>query len=157
MNRKEKAVPFYESIVIARQDVSATQVETLTDEFTNYLTEAGGTIGRREYWGLKSLSYRIKKNRKGHYVLLNYDAPSEAVQEMERNMRLSEDILRYMTIRMEDIPEGPSVVMQRRDERDSRDSRGDRGDRGDRGPRRDYRGDSDDAPVAEAKSSEGDE
>lgn len=153
-------MPFYESIVIARQDVSAAQVETLTDEFAGQLTEAGGTIGRREYWGLKSLSYRIKKNRKGHYVLLNFDAPAEAVHEMERKMRLSEDILRYMTIRMEDMPEGPSVIMQRRDERDSRDSRdgrGDRGDRGDRGPRRDSRSDSDDAPSASAKSSEGDE
>lgn len=150
-------MPFYESIVIARQDVSATQVETLTDEFASQLTDAGGTIGRREYWGLKSLSYRIKKNRKGHYVLLNFDAPAEAVHEMERRMRLSEDILRYMTIRLDDMPEGPSVVMQRRDERDSRDGRGDRGDRGDRGPRRDSRSDSDNASGAEAKSSEGDE
>lgn len=144
-------MPFYESIVIARQDVSATQVETLTDEFASQLTDAGGTIGRREYWGLKSLSYRIKKNRKGHYVLLNFDAPAEAVHEMERRMRLSEDILRYMTIRLDDMPEGPSVVMQRRDERDGR------GDRGDRGPRRDSRPDSDNASGAEAKSSEGDE
>lgn len=150
-------MPFYESIVIARQDVSATQVETLTDEFASQLTDAGGTIGRREYWGLKSLSYRIKKNRKGHYVLLNFDAPAEAVHEMERRMRLSEDILRYMTIRLDDMPEGPSVVMQRRDERDSRDGRGDRGDRGDRGPRRDSRPESDNASGAEAKSSEGDE
>lgn len=146
-------MPFYESIVIARQDVSATQVEALTEEFTGYLTEAGGTIGRHEYWGLKSLSYRIKKNRKGHYILLNYDAPPAAVQEMERNMRLSEDILRYMTVRMDGIPEGPSVVMQRRDERDSR---GDRGDRGDRGPRRDNRADAEEAPAVEATPAEGD-
>lgn len=129
----------YETILIARQDVSATQAEALADQFQGFLTAEGGEIARREYWGLRNLAYRIKKNRKGHYVLLNYTAPASAVQEMERNMRLSEDILRYMTVRTDDMPEGPSVVMQRKDERSDRGPRGgrggDRGDRGDRGPR----------------------
>lgn len=130
----------YETILIARQDVSATQAEALADQFQGFLTAEGGEIARREYWGLRNLAYRIKKNRKGHYVLLNYTAPASAVQEMERNMRLSEDILRYMTVRTDDLPEGASVVMQRKDERNDRGPRGgrggDRGDRGgDRGPR----------------------
>lgn len=109
---------FYENIFIARQEVSAAQVEALADAFSEVISGAGGTIHRREYWGLKSLAYRIKKNRKGHYVLFNIEAPSEAVQEMERQMGLNEDVLRHMTLRTEEIPEGPSVVMQGRGDRD---------------------------------------
>lgn len=118
-------MPYYENVMIARQDISAAQVEALTEQFTAILSEGGGSVGRKEYWGLRNLSYRIKKNRKGHYVLLNFEAPAAAVQEMERNMRLNEDVLRFMTCRTEDLPETPSVVMQRRDERD-RGSRGGR-------------------------------
>ncbi|MDX1738414.1 MAG: 30S ribosomal protein S6 [Alphaproteobacteria bacterium] len=117
----------YETLLIARQDVSASQAEALADQFISFLTAEGGEIARREYWGLKNLAYRIKKNRKGHYVLVNYAAPHSAVVEMERNMRLSEDILRFMTTRTDAKVEGPSVVMQRRDDRSERSERGGRG------------------------------
>ena len=124
----------YENVFIARQDVPTTQVEALTTQFTELVTNLGGTVSKKEYWGLRSLTYRIKKNRKGHYVLLNIDAPPPAVHEMERTMRLSEDILRYLTVRVDALEEGPSAMMQRRDERSDRDR--DRGDRFERGPRR---------------------
>lgn len=120
---------FYEHIFLARQDVSAAQVEELTNTYTELLGNNGGKVTKSEYWGVKSLSYRINKNRKAHYTLLNIDAPHAAVSEMERQMRINEDILRYMTIRVDALEEGPSVMMQKRDERS------DRGDRG-RGPRR---------------------
>lgn len=128
----------YEHIFLARQDVSSQQVEELTTTITNVLTDAGGKVTKNEYWGLKTLSYRIRKNRKAHYTLLNIDAPHAAVAEMERQMRINEDILRFMTIRVDELEEGPSAMMQKRD-RDDRDGpRGDRGgfDRGDRRPRR---------------------
>ncbi len=117
-------MPHYENIFIARQDVSATQVDALADGFAEIITGGGGSINRREYWGLKSLAYRIKKNRKGHFVLFNIEAPSDTVREMERNMGLSEDVLRHLTIRMDAAPEGPSVMMQGRGEREraTRDS-----------------------------------
>lgn len=108
---------FYETVLIARQDVSATQAESLADHFSGFLTAEGGKISRREYWGLRNLAYRIKKNRKGHYFLLNFDAPASAVAEMERNMRLSDDVLRYMTVRAADLPEDASVVLQRREDK----------------------------------------
>jgi small subunit ribosomal protein S6 len=130
-------MPLYETVFIARQDVSTTQVEALTEGFATGVKERGGEVKKREYWGLRNLSYRIKKNRKGHYVLMNIEAPAPAVQEMERTMRLNEDVLRYITVRVDALEEGPSAMMQRRDERGDRDrDRGDRyGDR-DRGPRR---------------------
>ena len=128
----------YEHIFLARQDVSPTQVEELTTAFTDLITQGGGKVTKNEYWGLKSLSYRIKKNRKAHYTLLNIDAPHTAVAEMERQMGINEDILRFMTIRVDELEEGPSAMMQKRD-RDDRDG-GDRGGRGapsgDRRPRR---------------------
>lgn len=130
-------MPNYELVLIARQDVSANHVETITDEIKGEITGAEGSISRHEYWGLRNLAYRIKKNRKGHYVLLNFQAAPDAVQEMERKMRLHDDILRFMTTRTDDLPEEASIVMQRREER----GRGDRGDRGDRGPRGDRGGD----------------
>jgi small subunit ribosomal protein S6 len=111
-------MPHYENIFITRQEVSAAQVDGLADAFAGVISEAGGTIHRREYWGLKTLAYRIKKNRKGHYVLFNIEAPSDAVQEMERQMRLNEDVLRHLTVRLEAVPEGPSVVMQGRGDRE---------------------------------------
>jgi small subunit ribosomal protein S6 len=132
----------YEHIYLARQDVSAQQVEELTNALTEVLTQGGGKVTKNEYWGLKSLSYRIKKNRKAHYSLLNIDAPAAAVAEMERQMRINEDILRFMTVRVDELEEGPSAMMQKRD-RDDRDGDrpggpGGRGgfDRGDRRPRR---------------------
>ncbi|MBN9308326.1 MAG: 30S ribosomal protein S6 [Devosia sp.] len=132
----------YEHIFLARQDVSPTQVEELTTAFTDLITQGGGKVTKNEYWGLKSLSYRIKKNRKAHYTLLNIDAPHAAVAEMERQQGLSEDILRFMTIRVDELEEGPSAMMQKRDRDDDRGERGgprgDRGgfDRGSRPPRR---------------------
>ena len=120
----------YEHIFLARQDVSAQQVEEMTNALTEVLAAGGGKVTKNEYWGLKSLSYRIKKNRKAHYSLLNIDAPSAAVTEMERQMRINEDILRFMTVRVDELEEGPSAMMQKRD-RDDRD--GDRGGRPDRG------------------------
>ncbi len=142
---------FYENVFIARQDVTTAQVEALADGFANILKEGGGSVTKREYWGLRNLSFRIKKNRKGHYVLLNIDAPPAAVQEMERNMRISEDILRFLTVRVDALEEGPSAMLQKREER------GDRGDRwGDRGPRRrdaDYGGEP--AGRGEARPTEG--
>ncbi|HEY0920439.1 30S ribosomal protein S6 [Devosia sp.] len=120
----------YEHIFLARQDVSAQQVEELTNALTEVLVQGGGKVTKNEYWGLKSLSYRIKKNRKAHYSLLNIDAPSAAVTEMERQMRINEDILRFMTVRVDELEEGPSAMMQKRD-RDDRD--GERGGRPDRG------------------------
>jgi small subunit ribosomal protein S6 len=124
---------FYESVLIARQDISAAQVDTLVEEFKNLLQGNGGQVTKTEYWGLRNLSYRIKKNRKGHYVLLNLEAPSAAVQEFERNMRLHEDVLRYLTVRVDALEEGPSIVMQSRSrDRDGRFRDRDRGHRGDR-------------------------
>jgi small subunit ribosomal protein S6 len=108
-------MPLYESVVIARQDIATTQVDTLADELTNIITEGGGTITKRELWGLRSLTYRIKKNRKGHYVLFNIDAPPAAITEYERRMRLNEDVLRYLTVRVETLEEGPSAVLTNKD------------------------------------------
>ena len=122
-------MPLYESIFIARQDVSAAQVDSLADGFEKIITDNSGSVERREYWGLRTLAYRIKKNRKGHYVLFNLDAPSEAVQEMERNMSLNEDVFRFMTVRLENLREDASPIMQGKGDRDR--------DRADRGSKRD--------------------
>lgn len=132
-------MPFYENVFIARQDISASQVESLADTFANIITENGGKVTKRELWGLKNLAFRIKKNRKGHYVLFNIDAPAAAVHEMERNMRINEDVLRYLTIRVDELEEGPSAMLQSRHrDRDDRDGRGSRDGRGrDDRPRRD--------------------
>ena len=111
---------FYESVYIARPDISTAQVEALTQRLTEIVESGGGRVTKNEYWGLKNLAYRIKKNRKGHYSLLNIDAPSEAVGEYERNMRLSEDVLRYLTVRVDELDESPSIMMTR----GSRDDRG---------------------------------
>ena len=108
-------MPLYESVVIARQDIATTQVDTLADELTAILTEGGGKVTKRESWGLRSLTYRIKKNRKGHYVLFNIDAPSAAINEYERRMRINEDVLRYLTVRVEEHEEGQSAVLQNKD------------------------------------------
>jgi small subunit ribosomal protein S6 len=126
----------YEHIYLARQDVSAQQVEAITEQLKGIITGAGGSVGKVEYWGVKSLAYRIKKNRKAHFTLMNIDADAAAVAEMERQMRINEDILRMMTIRVEAHEDGPSMMMRKRDDDDRRGPRGDRGDRGDRGPRR---------------------
>jgi small subunit ribosomal protein S6 len=153
----------YENVFIARQEISSAQVDALADQFNTILTENGGAIKKKEYWGLRSLAFRIKKNRKGHYVLLNIDAPAAAVHELERQMRINEDILRFLTIRVDELEEGPSAMMQSRgrddrprrfDDRPPRryDDRGPRGD--DRGPRGDDRGPRGDAMQSEAQAGE---
>jgi small subunit ribosomal protein S6 len=110
----------YENIFIARQDISGAQVDTLADTFTELVAANGGEIKKREYWGLRNLAYRMRKNRKGHYVLFNIDAPPAAIAELERTMRINEDVIRYLTIRVDALEEGPSVIMQSRGSRDDR-------------------------------------
>jgi len=144
--RKEgQGMPLYEHVFLARQDVSQTQVEALTKEFTDVIEGLQGKVTKTEYWGLRSLTYKIKKNRKAHYTLLNIEAPSSAVNEMERRMGISTDILRFLTIRVDEHETEPSIQMRKSD----REERGDRGGfgrerggggggfRGDRGPRGD--------------------
>ncbi|QQG36572.1 MAG: 30S ribosomal protein S6 [Micavibrio aeruginosavorus] len=113
-------MPFYETVFIARQDLGTPQVEELTRQFSEIITKAGGKIAKTENWGLRNLAYRIKKNRKGHYVLIESDTPAEAMIEMERNMRINEDVLRYMTVRLDELSKGPSPIIDksRRDEED---------------------------------------
>jgi small subunit ribosomal protein S6 len=120
----------YETTVISRQDISTTQVDALADAITAVIVERGGEVKKREYWGLRTLAFRIKKNRKAHYTLFNIDAPPAAIAEMERTMGINEDVLRFMTIRVDELEEGPSAVMQSRGSRDDRPRRGFGGDRG---------------------------
>ncbi len=145
-------MPCYESVFIARQDISAAQAEGLTETFSQIISSNGGNVVSVENWGLRSISYRIKKNRKGHYVLMNIDAPAPALHEMERQMRIHEDVLRNMTIRVDGFEEGPSAMLRNKD-RDDRPRRNDRGDRGDRPSRFDE----DAKPSEPAASSEGEE
>lgn len=147
-------MPLYEHVFLARQDISPQQVEALIEQFKGVISANGGSIGKVEGWGLKSITYRIRKNRKAHYTLMNIDAPPAAVAEMERQMRINEDILRFLTVRVEAHETEPSAMMQKRD-RDRDDRRGGFGfgggfggggrrDRSDRPPRRDdARGDGD--------------
>ena len=139
-------MPLYEHVFLARQDISQQQVEAMMQTFRTLLEEKGGKVGKTEYWGLKSLAYRIKKNRQAHYALINIDAPHEAVTELERQERLSTDVIRFLTVRVDEHDDTPSPMMRRAD-RDDRDGRGDRGDRdrdrGDRGDRRGGRRDRD--------------
>ncbi len=140
-------MPLYEHVFLARQDVSPQQVEELTAQYKGVIEGLGGKVTKQEYWGIKSLSFRIRKNRKAHFTLFNIDAPPAAIREIERQEGINEDVLRYLTIRVDALEEGPSAMMRKadrdreRDERDGggrefrRDDRGDRGDRGDR-PRR---------------------
>ena len=134
-------MPLYEHVFLARQDVSNQQVDALTKEFSDVITENGGKVAKTEYWGLKSLAYKIKKNRKAHYTMINIDASPAAVAEMERRVGLSTDVLRFLTLKVEEHETEPSVMMRKgdRDEREGRGGRGGgfRGDRGPRGPRGD--------------------
>ena len=113
----------YESVFIARQDITSAQVEAMTDDFAEIITSAGGSIKKREYWGLRSLAYRIKKNRKGHYVMLNMETGPEALREYERIMGLNEDILRFLNLNIKEIEDGPSIMLQAKTERSSRGQR----------------------------------
>jgi small subunit ribosomal protein S6 len=135
-------MPLYEHVYLARQDVSAQQVEELTAQFTGVVEQAGGKVAKMEYWGVKSLTFRIRKNRNAHFTLMNIDAPPAAITEIERLQRINEDVLRYLTVRVDELEEGPSAMMRKVDrdrERDERrgGDRFDRFDRGDRPPRRD--------------------
>ena len=116
----------YEHVFLERQDVSNTQVEALTKEYSDIIEQGGGKVTKSEYWGVKSLAYKIKKNRKAHFSLLNIDAPPAAVAEMERRMGISTEIIRFLTVKVEQHETEPSAMMRKSD----RDERGDRGDRG---------------------------
>ena len=151
-------MPLYEHVFLARQDASTQQVEELTTQMTGIVEQAGGKVSKTENWGVRSLTYRMNKNRKAHFVLMNIDAPSAAISEIERQERISEDVIRYLSVRVEEHEEGPSAMMRKADRDRERDDRGGgfggggfRGDReggfrggdrdgggfrGDRGPRR---------------------
>ncbi len=116
-------MPLYEHVMIARQDLSNTQAEGLIEHFGAVLSDNGGKLVDHEYWGVKTMAYKINKNRKGHYAFLRSDAPSAAVQEMERLMRLHDDVMRVLTVKVDEHEEGPSVQMQKRDEREGRRER----------------------------------
>ena len=135
-------MPLYEHVFIARQDLSNAQAEGLVEHFSAVLSDNGGKVVESEYWGVKTMAYKINKNRKGHYAYLRTDAPAPAVQEMERLMRLHEDVMRVLTVKVDGHDDGPSVQMQKRDDRE-RGDRGDRPERGERGerPERSERGD----------------
>ena len=136
-------MPLYEHVFLARQDASTQQVEELTTQMTGIVEGLGGKVVKMENWGVRSLTYRMNKNRKAHFMMLNIDGPAAVVAEIERQERISEDIIRYLTVRVEELEEGPSAMMRKaerdRDERGGGGFRGDReggGFRGDRGPRR---------------------
>jgi small subunit ribosomal protein S6 len=155
-------MPLYEHVFLARQDASTQQVEELTTQMTGIVEQGGGKVVKMENWGVRSLTYRMNKNRKAHFVLLNIDGPSAVVAEIERQERISEDVIRYLTVRVEEHEEGPSAMLRKVDRDRDRDDRGggfrgdrdgggfrggdrDGGFRGDRGPRRPR---DDDAPAA---------
>jgi small subunit ribosomal protein S6 len=133
-------MPLYEHTFMVRQDLSNAQVDALTEQFKSVIEAGGGSVAKTEYWGVKPLTYRIKKNRKAHFTLFNLDTPPAAVAEMERQMALSEDVIRFLTIKVDELEDGPSAMMRRGRDRDDRGGRDDRfgrgrGDRGDRGER----------------------
>ncbi len=146
-----KKMAFYESVFIARQDVTPQQVEQMAEQFAGIINAQGGKVTKTENWGLRTLAYKINKNRKGHYILMNLDAPAAAVHELERNLRINEDILRFMTIRVDEVENGPSIMMRKNEERYERDDRGFGGRGGDRGGDRGYR------PRPARNESEGDD
>ena len=129
----------YEHVFLARQDLAQAQVDALAENATKIVEENNGKFTKIETWGLRSLAYKIAKNRKAHYVMLNIDAPGGVIAELERQTQINEDIIRYMTVKVDELETGPSVMMrkQERSDRGDHGSRGDRGGRdGDRGPRR---------------------
>lgn len=114
INRKEKIMRFYENVFIARQDLTSNQIETLAQHYTAIVKEYGGEVSKTEFCGLRTLAYPIKKNKKGHYVLFNIAVDSKAITEMERQMRLNEDVLRFLTVRVDELDNNPSALMQNR-------------------------------------------
>ncbi len=158
MELERHGMALYEHIFLARQDVTQQQVEALTEQIKSKIAALGGAVTKVEPWGVKSLAFRIKKNRKAHFTLLNIAAPSEAVVEIERLLSINEDVLRYLTIRVDEHEAGPSAMLRKRDdgdreERGSRGPRGDRPERGDRGERGDRpdRADRPDRPPRRAR------
>lgn len=140
-------MPLYEHVFLARQDLAQAQVDALAENATKIITDNGGKVVKTETWGLKSLAYKIAKNRKAHYVMLDIDAPAPALAELERQTNINEDVIRFLTIRVDELEKGPSAMM-RRNERDRARS-AERGDRGDRGERGGDRGDFRPAPRTE--------
>ena len=136
-------MPLYEHVFLARQDLAQGQVDALAENATQIVEAREGKVTKVENWGLRSLAYKIAKNRKAHYVMLNIDAPAGVVAELERQTQINEDVIRYMTVRVEELEAGQSVMMRKSERTDRRGDRGDRGPRGDgdRGPRGDDRGD----------------
>ena len=113
-------MPLYEHTFIARPDLSGQQAQALAEELTQLVTENGGEVKKTEYWGLRTLAYRVKKNRKGHYLHLEVDAPASCIMELERNERIHDDVVRYLTVKVDELAEGPSIFMQARAGRDDR-------------------------------------
>ncbi len=162
-------MPLYEHVFLARQDASPQQVEELTTQIKGVVEQLGGKVTKTESWGIRSLTYRMNKNRKAHFTLLNIDGPTAIVAEIERQERIHEDVIRYLTVRVDELEEGPSAMMRKAErDRDERGERGfggggfgggfrgdrDRGDRGDRGDRPPRRPRDDEAPAAAAATEE---
>jgi small subunit ribosomal protein S6 len=141
-------MPLYEHVFLARQDLAQAQVDALAENATKILDDNKGKVVKTETWGLRSLAYRIAKNRKAHYVMLDLDAPPAAIAELERQSNINEDVIRFLTLRVDELEKGPSAMMRRGDK-----DRGDRGERGERGPRGD-RGDREDRPSFRAPREE---
>jgi len=130
-------MPLYEHVFLARQDLAQAQVDALSENATKIITDNGGKVVKTENWGLRSIAYRIAKNRKAHYVMLDLDAPAQALAELERQSNINEDIIRFLTLKVDEHESGPSAMMRRGDKDRERGERGDRGPRGDRGDRED--------------------
>ena len=105
---------FYEHVVVTRPDISPAQVDAYVEELSTFLTEQGAKVGKTEYWGLRTLAYPIKKVRKGHYSLLNLDAPASAIHELERRHRINDDVMRFMTIKVDELDDEPSAMLSRK-------------------------------------------
>ncbi|MBL8538478.1 MAG: 30S ribosomal protein S6 [Hyphomonadaceae bacterium] len=116
-------MPYYEHVLIARPEISPQQVDALVEDISKSVKELGGVVGKTEYWGLRNLTYRIRKNRKGHYAMLNLDCPATAVHELERRLKINEDVMRFKTIRVEELDDEPSPILARRDREERRRAR----------------------------------
>ena len=117
-------MPYYESVLIARQEIGGGDAERLGEHYEEILSKEGASVVRREYWGLRRLAYRVRKNRKGHYLMFHVDGPGAAIQEFERQLRIDENVVRYLTMRLDQLPDGPSIIMKARAEREERRDQG---------------------------------
>lgn len=155
-------MPFYEHVYLARQDLSQQQVDELSAQYKGVIEKMGGSVPKMEYWGVKSLTFRIHKNRKAHFTLMNIDAPPAAIMEVERQERLNEEILRALTVRVEELEAGPSAMMRKADRDERRGERGERGgfdrdrrrDRDGRAPREDREAGEDVVDIGESEELE---